>query len=108
MVIYKILAEIGVTANDIGLPNSTKDVGTGVTSIVQLLFGLVGGLAVAALLYGGVQLALSEGDPGKIKNARATMTYAIVGIILAASAFLVVWFVSHNLFSGPDFKGTGN
>ena len=101
------LAEVKVSidANSLGLPTSTKTIDGGLGNIVNLIFGLIGSLAVVAILYGSVQLALSEGDPGKVKTARSTILYAAVGIILAASAYLVVWFITHNLFNGPDFTG---
>lgn len=98
------LAAIGVTANEIGLPTGTSSIDAGLSNVVNLLAGLVGGLAILALLYGSIQLALSEGDPGKVKTARATILYASVGIILAMAAYLVVWFITHNIGSGPDFS----
>ncbi|HEY6736882.1 MAG TPA: hypothetical protein VI322_04170 [Candidatus Saccharimonadia bacterium] len=100
--LWRLLAAISVSANDVGLPTSTRTIGAGLTNVANLMFGLVGSLAILALLYGGVQMSLSGGDAGKVKTARNTILYACVGIVLAAAAYMVVWFVSHNLFSGPD------
>lgn len=104
---HAFMAAISVTADEIGLPTGTASIDAGLTNVINMMAGLIGGLAIIALIYGGVQLSLSEGDPGKVKSARSTILYASVGIILAMSAFLFIWFITHNLGNGPDFVGGG-
>lgn len=94
-----ILAQITVNATDLGLPTGTTTVSGGVTNVINLLYSLLGGLAILALIYGGIQLALSEGDPGKVKTARSTIQYAVIGIVLAMSSYIIIWFITHNIGS---------
>ncbi len=101
--IFEWLVATTISAEDVGLPNDVGTIGDGLSNAILLLMGLVGGLALIALIYGGVQFTLSEGDPGKTKQAKNTILYAVVGIVLAASAYMLVWFITHNIGDGFDF-----
>ena len=101
--IFEWLVTTTISAEDVGLPNDVGTIGDGLSNAILLLMGLVGGLALIALIYGGVQFTLSEGDPGKTKQAKNTILYAVVGIVLAASAYMLVWFITHNIGDGFDF-----
>ncbi len=67
--------------------------------------GLV--LAVIFLVYGGIKLISSEGDPGKIKEARSTIMYALIGLVLVATAGIIANFVYLKLTGQdlPDLPG---
>lgn len=90
MNIYSILAQLKIHIN--GLPTtdgSQKTLG----NVLSVVFAVVGGLAILYLLIGAVRYATSAGDPGQQKQARDTILYAIIGIIVSSSAFLIVQFV---------------
>ena len=66
------------------------------TSIGNILNGVylaVGILAVIVIIIGGVNYTLSQGDPGKVKKAKDTILYGIIGLIVALLAFAIVQFV---------------
>ena len=42
------------------------------------------------IVYSGIKLITSQGDPEKIKEARRTMMYAIGGFILVLASFLIL------------------
>ncbi len=92
-----------ISSDEVGLPTDVNTIGGGLSNLTLMLMGLIGGLALIALLYGGVQFTLSEGDPSKAKAAKNTILYAVVGIVLAASAYMIVWFITHNVGDGFDF-----
>lgn len=92
-----------VSAEEIGLPTDVGTINDGLGNVTLMLMGLIGGLSLIALIYGGVQFTLSEGDPGKTKTAKNTILYAVIGIVLAASAYMIVWFITHNIGDGFDF-----
>ena len=48
------------------------------------------GLAVIALIIGGYQYMTAYGDEEKHKNAQKTITFAIIGLVLAITAFGIV------------------
>ena len=50
-------------------------------------------LAVVMIIIGGINYALSQGDPGKVKKAKDTILYGIVGLVVSLLAFAIVQFV---------------
>lgn len=64
-----------------------------VGTIVSVLTFIVGGISVIMLVIGGIRYAVSGGDPQGIKGAKDSIIYAIVGLVVAASAYLLVRFV---------------
>lgn len=82
------------TANDIQLPTSTKDVPQIFTNITQLIMGLIGGIAIIAIIYGGITFAYSRGDAKRVTQARETILYAVVGLIVAISGYAIVTFIT--------------
>lgn len=55
-------------------------------NITSIIFGVAGYLAVLFVIYGGYQYMLSRGDPGMAAKGRQTITNAVIGIVLCASA----------------------
>ena len=62
---------------------------------------LIGALSVIMLIYGGIRYTISGGDAGAVTNAKNTILYAIVGIVVAVLAFAVVQFVIGQLVTTP-------
>ena len=70
---------------------------TELSNIVGIIGRIISLLAPAAgiafffmLLYGGWQYLTSGGDPKSTGQARMTLTYAAIGIILVVSAWLIL------------------
>ncbi len=57
------------------------------------IIGLAGLVAVAVLVYSGFMYMTAQGDEGKVQKATKGITYAVVGLVIAAIAFLIVNFV---------------
>lgn len=47
-------------------------------------------VAVAMIVWGGVQMAISAGDEGKFKRGKQIITAAAVGLVITFSAWLIV------------------
>ncbi len=71
-------------------PLGNKDLTGLITSIVEYAFDLVGIIAVIMVIYGGFLYITSAGDETKAKQATSTLTYAIIGIIVAFAAIIIV------------------
>ncbi len=69
----------------------------GVGTALTYVFGLIGIVAVIMIIIGGVGIATSQGDPGKIKKGRLTITYGIIGLIVTLLAFAIVNLVLTNI-----------
>lgn len=62
-------------------------------NVVSVATVVVGGLSVLFLLIGAARYATSAGDSGQIKQARDTILYSVIGLIISVSAFFIVQFV---------------
>ncbi len=92
-----LLSAIHITSNDVGLPNSTQNLGDATSKVVKALIYLVGSLSVIFIIVGGIQLAVSGGDPTGVQKGRNTVLYAAIGVIVAISAFAIVSFIGGKL-----------
>ena len=66
--------------------------------IVNVALAVIGVLAVIMIILGGVQYTTSSGDAGKVKKAKDTIMYGIIGLVVALLAFAIVNFVLTNIF----------
>ena len=65
-----------------------------VTLIIALLTGTV---AVIIIIVGGFMYITSGGDPQKVGNAKNTILYAVVGLIIIVAAQTIITFVLSKL-----------
>lgn len=65
-------------------PPRLDEIGVILDSVLELILPIGGLLAVAMIVYGGYMWMLSSGDPGKLKQAQGTLTWAIFGLIFLA------------------------
>jgi len=70
-----------------------------IQTIINVILAVVGVIAVIMIIIGGIQYTTSAGDPGKVKKAKDTILYGIVGLVIALAAFAIVNFVLDNVFS---------
>jgi hypothetical protein len=66
-------------------------------TIANLLVYLVGALAVVILIFGGFRYVASTGDAGRVKQAKDTILYGIVGVVVAVLAYAIINFVLSNI-----------
>ena len=69
-----------------------------VKTIIDVIIGVLGIVAVIVIVLGGVQYTLSTGDPGRIKRAKDTILYGIIGLVVAILAYAIVNFVLSSFF----------
>jgi hypothetical protein len=62
-------------------------------TILGIVFGIVGAMALLIITVSGLRYILSAGDPQKTANARNTLIYALVGLVIAISAEAILAFV---------------
>ena len=70
-------------------------------TITNVLLFLIGAISVIMLIVGGIRYVVSGGDSTAVQNAKNTILYAIVGVVVAILAFAVVNFVITS-FSGSN------
>lgn len=69
-------------------------IGSLISTLLTILYPLAGLILLVVLLWGGVDMIISRGDPEKIKGARGKITAGIIGFILLVISFLLVRIVA--------------
>jgi hypothetical protein len=73
---------------------ATKDDSTKMTrAIINVMLQVLGILAVIMIIVGGIRYTISNGDASRVKAAKDTITYAVVGLIVALLSYAIVNFV---------------
>jgi Na+-driven multidrug efflux pump len=73
------------------------DVNSIAKPVINTMLLIIGMIAVGAIVLGAIQYATSAGDASKVTKAKNTITYAIIGLIVAALAYAIVQFVLDRL-----------
>ena len=61
-----------------------------IKTVVNILLWAVGILSVIMIIFSGFRYITSAGDATKTKSAQSTLTYAVVGLIVAVFAWAIV------------------
>ncbi|MBQ3467989.1 hypothetical protein IJH19_00360 [Candidatus Saccharibacteria bacterium] len=63
------------------------------TKISNTLLLIIGIISVVMLIYGGFRYIISGGDNKKVADAKNTILYAIIGLIISLLAYAIINFV---------------
>ena len=74
--------------------------------VTNTILYIVGIIAVVMLIIGGIKYVISGGDAKKVTDAKNTVLYAIIGLVIAFLAFAIVNFVISALPSSDDDNDT--
>ena len=77
-----------------------------INTVINVILAIVGVVAVFMIIFGGIQYSTSAGDSGKVKKAKDTILYGIIGLVIALLAFAIVNFVLDQIFSNQDGGNT--
>lgn len=82
------------TSNPANCQSKNSDPSAGLTnlakSITKWFSIIVGAVSIIMIIYGGFRYITSGGDSGRVGNAKNTLIYAIIGLIVVALAQLIV------------------
>lgn len=70
-----------------------------IIAIINAVIGILGLVCVIIIIIGGVNYMTSSGDAGRVKKAKDTILYGIIGLIICVLAFAIVNFVISNILS---------
>jgi len=71
----------------------TKGINGIITTVINVFSVIVGVVSVIMIIYGGFRYVTSGGDSGNVSNAKNTIIYAIIGLVIVALAQFIVQFV---------------
>ena len=66
--------------------------------VVNVILAVLATVTVVMIIVGGINYSTSQGDAAKVKRAKDTILYGIVGLVIALLAFAIVNFVLVNIF----------
>ncbi len=63
------------------------------TNVINTLLLVAGTIAVAMVIFGGVQMTTSAGNPATVTKAKRTILFSIIGLVVVILAYAIVNFV---------------
>ena len=73
-------------------------------SIINLILYIAGIMSVIMVIVAGIMYATAHGVPDKVANAKRTLIYAVVGLLISALSVAIVRFVYDTVLAG-NFNG---
>ncbi len=72
-----------------------------IVGIVNAVIGVLGIVAVVVIILGGISYMTSNGDAAKVKKAKDTILYGVIGLIIVILSAAIVNFVIAKV-AGPS------
>lgn len=71
--------------------------------MLNVLFGVSGGIAFIYVIYGSFLVLTSRAEPEKLNHGKRTIVGAIIGLIFSISAVFIINFIANNVLKIPGF-----
>ena len=92
--ILKAMATTQTIGQDVKKVGDGKDtLWENVSAIIKNVVLVLGLVCVIVIIIGGVNYMTSSGDTGKVKKAKDTILYGVIGLVICILAFAIVNFV---------------
>ncbi len=82
-----------LSPGDIGYQGPTSSTNL-MNNILMPVYFWAGIIAVCFIVYGGFMYVLSSGDPSRVKKAKDTLLYAVIGLVVVLFAFAITKFIA--------------
>lgn len=73
--------------------DTVKNLGENIWGIVNVSLVLVGLLAAIMIIYGGIKYIIARGDENAAEEAKKTILYAVIGLIVIGLSGAIIKFV---------------
>jgi cytochrome bd-type quinol oxidase subunit 2 len=70
-----------------------KDLSAVFTNVANTLTYIVGAVSVIMIIVGGFRYVMSQGDSKTAAEAKNTILYAVIGVVVAITAYAIINFV---------------
>ena len=90
-----------IAACNIDPAHKGDDLISDTSKIINVVLGVLGVVAVAVVIYGGFLFLTAQGDPGKIKKGKDSITWGIIGLIIALLSWSIINFVLSSTMGAP-------
>jgi len=69
-----------------------------ISSLIRVFLGILGAILLLLIIYSGFLYATAAGDETKVTQARNTLVYAIIGVVIISAAWVLSDFIINNVF----------
>ena len=80
-------------ADKLGIPTKTANA-AGLKSILDVIYMIAGVIAVIVMIVAAISYVTSSGDANKVKKAKDTIVYALIGLFLVIFAFTLTAYIA--------------
>ena len=104
LMFFSVVASVQAALVDIKCPISTTDFNDLVENILNWLLGVSASVALLMLVAGGIMYATAMGSEEKLKSAKKTILYAILGMVIVFLSYSMI-VILHKILveSSPTF-----
>lgn len=74
-----------------------------VVTVLKIAIGLGGGIAFLLMVFGGIKILTSSGNPEGVKSGTETITSAAAGLLFIILSLFLLKLIGVDLFQIPDF-----
>jgi hypothetical protein len=96
-------AEPGAAGVESGLSGGEVRLEEFVRKILTFSLGIGGGIAFLLMLWGGLTIILSAGNPEKVKAGKEIITSAIAGLLLIIFSVFILRLIGYDILRIPGF-----
>ena len=93
-------ANSGSTGTIHQISGAGNDLESSIMGIINAALAVLGVVCVIIIVFGGVQYMTSTGEAAKVKKAKDTILYGVIGLIICALAAVITNFVIANIIGG--------
>lgn len=86
---YSLLYYVAAVIDTNGLPKAEANQAS-IDTILSIVFSITGSIALLMIAIGGFRYILARGDPSAVSQAKNTILYALIGLIVSLTAFSIV------------------
>ena len=87
------LSAIGSSDCEAITSTAGADVNSKIALVINIFSWIVGVVCVIMIIYGGFKYVVAGGDTTKVGEAKNTILYALIGLVIVALAQIIVKFV---------------
>lgn len=82
-------AETGISAEE----DAVSWIQSRLARLLQVMFGLIGVIAIFPAVIGGFRLVTSQGASDKVTKAKKTITWGVLGVVLGLGGIVIINFL---------------
>jgi len=78
------------------------DIGSIISTLLPIVISIGSVILFLVLVWGGIDIMISAGNPEKIKSGKAKITSSIIGFIVLVLSYLIVKLIANTFGIGQD------